>query len=228
MAAIALGLVIALSLWACSALDVVGRYSISSFDDVLKTIPDNVSTDEKNGGWSLEAPDGSVRFIWSEDYSKSPLYDVMLEIDANPFVDAGLDTSRLPDNYTIDEDMLIVGAKLGDDVLTYNGSPTPLKAYEQIVDRYRSSINFHTSLDHFGVMLGDGNMFEWAKDMETNGMMDENQDKDIVFVLNPEPLITAGVDPEKVEGWVLAEVMVMDEKGKEMEVDKFLKPFDLK
>lgn len=222
------GIAVMVFISACSALDIVGRESISSFDEVLKVIPDNVTVDEKNGGWSLEAPDGSVRFIWSEDYSKSPLYDVMLEIDAKPFVDAGLDTSRLPDNYTIDEEMLIVGAKLGDDVLTYDGNPTSLKAYEQIVEKYRGYINFHTSLDHFGVMLGDGNMFEWAKDMEINGMMKENQDKDIVFVLNPDPLIAAGVDPEKVEGWVFAEVMVMDEKGKEREVDKFLKPFDLK
>jgi hypothetical protein len=48
-----------------------------------------------------------------------------------------------------------------------------------------------------------------------------------VFVLNPEPLIAAGVDPQKVEGWAFAKVEVhMD--GKPTEVDKFLKPFDLK
>ena len=35
-------------------------------------------------------------------------------------------------------------------------------------------------------MLGNGNMFEWAKDMKTTGMTID-QDKDIVFVLNPEP-----------------------------------------
>ncbi|MDF2572392.1 MAG: hypothetical protein K0R55_3996, partial [Sporomusa sp.] len=147
---------IAVSLTACSGLkglDVVGKKSISSFDEILKTIPDNVKADEMNVGWSLEAPDGSVRFIWSEDYSKAPLHDVMLELDAEPFVNAGLDTSKLPENYAAYDGMLMVGKKLGNDELTYKGDPTPLAAYEQIVKNYRDSINYHTSLDHYGVKL---------------------------------------------------------------------------
>jgi len=105
--------------------------------------------------------------------------------------------------------------------------PPPLAAYEQIVEKYRSSINYHTSLDHYGVKLGDGNMFEWAKDLSTNSSTGENQDKDIVFVLNPEPLAAAGVDPEKVEGWVYAQVPV-EENGQTTNVWKLLKPFNLK
>jgi hypothetical protein len=62
-------------------------------------------------------------------------------------------------------------------------------------------------------------MFEWASDMSTN-------DKDIVFVLNPEPLIAAGVDPNAVEGWTYSAVSV-DVDGKPTEVYKFLKAFDL-
>lgn len=215
------------TLAACSQTDVVGKQSAVSFGEVLKAIPDNVNADETNVGWSLAAPDDTVRFIWSEDYSKSPLNDVMLEMNAKPFVDAGLDSGKLPDTYAVYNDMLMVGVKLGNDKLSYNGNPTPLAAYEQIVSRYRSLVNYHTNLDHFGVKLGDGNMFEWAKDMNENGTTKENQDKDIVFVLNPEPLIAAGVDPEKVEGWVYAQVPV-DEKGKTIQVWKFLKPFDIK
>jgi hypothetical protein len=43
------------------------------------------------------------------------------------------------------------------------------------------------------------------------------------FVLNPEPLIAAGVDPEKAEGWIYARVPADDG-----DVWKFLKVFDLK
>ncbi|SHO51372.1 hypothetical protein [Anaerocolumna xylanovorans] len=207
-------------------LDVVGKESITSFEKVLNTIPDKVKADEMNAGWSLEAPDGSVRFIWSEDYSKSPLHDVMLEFDAAPFVNAGLDVSKLPENYAAYEGMLMVGIKLGSDEMTYQGNPTPLAAYEQIVKKYRSSINYHTALDHYGVKLGGGNMFEWAKDMAVNTATDKDQDKDIVFVLNPEPLIAAGVNPEQVEGWAYAQVPV-EENGKTADVYKFLKPFNL-
>lgn len=82
------------------------------------------------------------------------------------------------------------------------------------------------ALDHYGIMLGDGNMFEWAKNLNTNTVNGQIQDKDIVFVLNPEPLIAAGVDPQKVEGWVYAQVTAEDH-GKKMEVYKFLKPFQL-
>ncbi|MZQ99135.1 MAG: hypothetical protein GT601_15830, partial [Acidaminobacter sp.] len=46
--------------------------------------------------------------------------------------------------------------------------------------------------------------------------------KDLVFVLNPEPLIQAGVDPAKLETWVFGEVEVMDEAGKAVMVEKFL------
>jgi hypothetical protein len=75
-------------------------------------------------------------------------------------------------------------------------------------------------MDHYGINLGDGNLFEWAKNLNTN-------DKDIVFVLNPEPFIKAGVDPNRIEGWIFAKVPVEDEKGRMIEVDKILKPFDL-
>lgn len=227
--AFAAGFVLLGSLAACSglkSLDVVGQESITSFDKVITTIPDQVKEDDRNAGWSLEAPDQSVRFIWSEDYSKSALHDVMLELDATPFLDAGLDPTKLPDNYAFYEDMLMVGQKLGNDPFNYQGDPTPLASYEQIVNHYRDVINYHTSLDHYGVKLGDGNMFEWAKDLNTNGYNNENQDKDIVFVLNPQPLIAAGVDPDKVEGWVYAQVPI-EENGKTTQVWKFLKPFNL-
>ncbi|ADL05144.1 hypothetical protein [Lacrimispora saccharolytica] len=208
-------------------LDVVGTESVSSFEAVLNAVPDSVKADESNGGWSLTAPDGSVRFIWSEDYSKSALHDVMLELDAAAFVNAGLDADKLPENYAAYDGMLMVGTKLGTDEPVYEGGSAPLPAFEQIVKNHRSFINYHMDLDHYGVKLGDGNMFEWAKNMETNTVKDINQDKDMVFVLNPEPLIAAGVDPEKVEGWVYAPVSVM-EGSKTLEVYKFLKPFNLK
>ena len=201
-------------------LDVVGKESITSFKAVLAAASDKVTLDEMNGGWSLAAPDGTVRFIWSKDYSKSPLHDVMLELDAQPFLDAGLDTSKLPENFAFYEGKLMVGTKLGKDELKYSGEATPLAAYEQIVSKYRDSIGYHAALDHYNVNVGDGNLFEWAKDMGTN-------DKDIVFVLNPAPFVAAGVDPSAVAGWVFAKVPV-DVAGKKTEVDKLLKPFNLK
>lgn len=220
LASIILVLTTVLSFVSCKQLDVVGNTSIKSFEAVLNTIPDNITTDETNGGWSLSAPDGSARFIWSKDFSKSPMYDVMLEFEAQPFIDAGLDVSKLPEGLVFGG-KIMVGTKLGTEALTYDGEATPLASYKKIVELKRESISYHTALDHYGVILSGGNMFEWAKDMSTN-------DKDIVFVLNPQVFIDAGVEPAKLEGWVFAKVPVMDENNKPIEVDKFLKQFNLK
>jgi hypothetical protein len=211
---------LALTAVSCGQLDVVGKESVKSFDKVLQLTPQAVTPDEMNGGWSLAAPDSGARFIWSKNYAESPLHDVMLEFDAAPFIAAGLNPERLPENFAFYEGKLMVGTKLGQETLKYTGEATPLASYEQIVKLKRSAIGYHGALDHYGVNLGDGNLFEWAKDMGTN-------DKDIVFVLNPEPFINAGVDPSGIDGWVFAKVTVDDANGKPVEVDKILKPFNL-
>jgi hypothetical protein len=216
-----LAVLLVLAVISCGKLDVVGTESVKSFDQVLRQIPQSVAPDEINGGWSLSAPDGTARFIWSKNYAESPLHDVMLEFDAAPFIAAGLDPEKLPENFAFYEGMIMVGTKLGQETLRYSGEVTPLASYEQIVKLKRSSIGYHGALDHYGVNMGDGNLFEWAKDMGTN-------DKDIVFVLNPEPFIIAGVDPARIESWAFAKVTVDDANGKPVEVDKILKGFNLR
>jgi len=211
-------------LWAvsCEKLDTVGNYSIRSFSELLKTIPQQVSGDRVNHGWSLAAPDNSARFIWSSDYAESSLFDVALEFDAVPFIAAGLDPALLPGNFNFngENNLLIVGIKWGTERLQYNGEATPLASYEHIVKLKRQAVGYHGQLDHYGIDLGHGNMFEWAKNLTNN-------DKDIVFVLNPDPFIAAGTDPDRIEGWLFTEVTVDDENGKPVQVDKILKPFDL-
>ena len=206
----------------CDKLDTVGSYSVRSFGELLNGAPQLVSRDEANLGWSLAAPDGSARFIWSRNFAESPRFDVTLEFDAAPFIAAGLDPARLPANFYFDSNgnLLVAGTKLGTEQLQYQGDTTALASYEQIVKLKRQSIGYHGAADHYGVNLGNGNLFEWAKDLKTN-------DKDIVFVLNPEPFIAAGTDPNRIEGWLFTKVTVDDENGKPVEVDKFLKPFDL-
>ncbi len=216
---IALSLVLVLALAACKQTDVIGQVATTSFETLLQAVPDKVTADDMNGGWSLSAPDDSARFIWSKDYSKSPIHDVMLEFDAKPFIDAGLDITKLPAGTAYD-DMIMIGTKYGENELKYDGDATPLGSFRQIVSLYRDRIGYHEDLDHYGVDLGNGK-FEWAKDMATN-------DKDIVFVVDPKIFTEAGVDPAKVEGWVFAKVKMKDDSGREIEVDKFLKPFDIK
>ncbi|MFP3154327.1 hypothetical protein LQZ18_07845 [Lachnospiraceae bacterium ZAX-1] len=223
-----IGAIAMFSLSACSfsPFDAVAKDSTTTFKEVLELISDRVEYEEEDAGWVLTAPDDSVRFVWSEDYSKTPLYDIMFELNTRSFLDAGLVISKMPRGYVFYENKLMIGKKLGSDELKYSGEITPLDAYEQIVKHHRHVIGYHTALDHYNVDLGNGNFFEWAKDFSINTETKENQDQDIVFVLNPEPFIEAGVDPQKVEGWTYMTVTV-DVDGKPTEVYKFLKPFDL-
>ena len=201
-----------------SQLDVVADKSISSFESVINELP--IEADSEDSSWILTAPDNSAKFLWSKDFSSTTDYDVKLELDSQPFINAGLDISKLPEG-AINGDKIILGTDLSDEKLTYTDGATPLDSYKKIVEKSRDSIGYHAALDHYGIDLENGNMFEWAKDISTN-------DKDIVFVLNPQMFIDAGVNPQEVEGWVFAKVETMDKDGKKIEVDKFLKPFDLK
>jgi trans-aconitate methyltransferase len=103
-------------------------------------------------------------------------------------------------------------------MLNQNVKNGAVAQFEANAGYIRQNIGYHTAMDHYNIDFGNA-MFEWAKDMSSN-------DKDIVFVLNPEPLIAAGVEPKNVDGWTYAQVPVM-QGGKETQVYKFLKPFDL-
>ncbi|MDR3287823.1 MAG: hypothetical protein LBT22_00140 [Peptococcaceae bacterium] len=214
-------LAVAVGCGAGKSLDVVGNASVTSISAVFDALPAEITVDEATGAWALSAPDNSARFLWAPDYSVSGMHDIMLEYALQPFLEAGLDVGQLPEMFTILGDQTVmIGTKLGDDRITYDGAPTPIASYEKLVELYRDTVGYHAALDHHNVSVGDGNLFEWADDLRTN-------DKDIVFALNPEPLIAAGVDPEKVEGWAYTTVPI-DVNGKSVDVYKFLKPFDLR
>jgi hypothetical protein len=198
--------------------DIVGRSAVASFSAMLEALPIEVA--EGNGVWVLSAPDGSARFAWRKDADAFRAYDAYIWFDAKPFVDAGLDLSKLPEG-AASGDEIVLGTKLSQEPLVYEGAVTPAASFEQIVKLDRNSIGYHAALDHYGITFSEGTLFEWAKDLSTN-------DKDIVFVLNPDIFLKAGANPSKVEGWAFAKVPVEDARGRKFDADKFLKPFDLK
>ncbi len=206
---------------ACDQLDVVAKIAVTSFEALLNKMQNQIAFDEAEGRWVLIAPTGE-KFEWSKDFSTSQS-DIKFEFEATPFIQAGLDVEKLEaSQYVYDEEAgkIRMPFELSEDQFSYSKEATPLDTFRQIVKTNRKSIGYHEDLGHFGISLGEGNTFEWAKDMSQN-------DKDIVFVLNPQPFIDAGVDPSKIEGWVFGKVKIMDDKGKEIEVDKLLKPFEL-
>jgi hypothetical protein len=204
---------------AFTTTDLVGRSAITSFKALLDALPERPALGDDDM-WVLSAPDGSAIFAWRAKESEARVRDVYIQFDARPFIDAGLDVSKLPKG-VIEGDKIVIGTKLSNGPLVYEGDITPLSSFEQIVKLDRDSIGYHAALDHYGVTLSDGTLFEWAKDVFRN-------DKDVVFAVNPQTFIDAGVDPSRVEGWVFAKVPVEDAKGRKIDADKFLKPFNLK
>jgi hypothetical protein len=204
--------------------DVVGAGAVTSFQamiDALKMPPALVEDDDM---WVLTAPDGGAAFWWRASANDGRNFDVYISIDAEPFVKAGLDVSKLPAEMKgalESRGKLTLGKKLSVDPLAYEGDVTPLSSFEWIVRLDRDAVGYHTALDHYGVTVSDGSLLEWARDMTVN-------DKDLVFVLNPQVFIDAGADPAKVEGWSFGKVTVEDARGRKFDADKFLKPFDLK
>jgi hypothetical protein len=209
----------ALFLTACEQLDVISAGAAASFEKMLEVLPAAPDAAETAGHWEINPPDKSAKFVWQKESAAASGYDVYIEFAAAPFVEAGLDVNRLPEG-TLRGDKLVFGIRL-EKAAAPAADESPAASFREIIWANPDIFGYHAALDHYGIDLGGGNMFEWAKDMETN-------DKDIVFVLNPEPFTAAGADPAKISGWVFTKVPTMDAAGSKIEVNKILKPFDLK
>lgn len=224
--------ILALVFTGCGTTDVVAQYANISFASVIKVSGSRVQWSAPDYAWSLSSVSGDT-VLFSADFSRNASSagmadmdkpDVEFVFDAAPFLSSGLDITKLPQTegikYEIEDGMLMLHFELSSARFAPEAKSSLGATFAEIVKAERSRIGYHEKLDHYGIKLGNGNMFEWAKDMTKN-------DKDIVFVLNPEPFIAAGVDPSKMSGWVFAKVEMKDDAGKTIFVDKLLKPFNL-
>ena len=196
-----------LFLTGCSALDVVGKDAIRAFGDLLVVLPA-----EENGadGWRITAPDKSAWFDWDNQ-------SVSMTVDAQPFVSAGMDPNKLENGIVGGNNLVFFSPAFN--MLNQNAQSGPLEQFEKNAGFLREHVGYHMGMDHYNISLGSGNMFEWAKNLDIN-------ESDIVFVLNPDPLIAAGVQPDSVDGWIYAKVAVHI-NGRPADEWKFLKPFEL-
>ena len=183
--------------------------SIVSFEALSQSIEWKSEGDK----FTLVAPDQSVSLAINQSFASEN--DVVMSVDAAPFVAAGLDVSKLPEGFYVDGRLNYVTSIEG--TTTYTNVT---EAFADILSIQADLVGYHAALDHYGLSLQDGNVFEWAADVNTN-------DKDIVFVLNPQTLIDAGTNVEAVEAWIFAEVEIMQADGTMKMVPKLLKPFDL-
>ncbi len=208
---LALMLSAALLLTGCAALDVVLAHSRTSLDDLLAAYPALLGEDA-SGRYERVSVDGETALLVSRDFAASGAYDILIETPLKPFLDAGLDETKLSNGFRADGGLLYLSADFGGSAgknAGVSGAIVDAAGFAPM------ALSFHASLGHFGLSLGGGK-FEWAQDYQTN-------DKDIVFVLDVAALTALGVDAANVSGWTL--MTMQDDAGKDFDV--LLKPYSL-
>lgn len=196
----------------CSGTDVVSKYSLESFAGIVDQYPRLVKDNTQADQYYDFAVDGETVLRISHDYKLTGPDDIMLETPLQPFVDAGLDISKLGEGYKVIDNMLYLTADYGNGAGTKDNVTDALFAS---VASDRSVLTYHQQLDHYGIKLTAGK-FEWAKDYTEN-------DKDIVFVIKAQPLKNLGVDVNNIKGWTYSTVQEADGSN----VDVLLKAYDL-
>lgn len=196
----------------CAATDVVLKYSPDSLDAIVDAYPAIVTDNTAIDHYYYVTVDSETTLKVSRDYSLTGKEDIVIQTPLQPFLDAGLDVTKLGDGYRADDTMFYMTADYG------NGTgmkDTLTKSVFESVTYNRATLSYHQALDHYGVKLPGGKI-EWAKDYKTN-------DKDIVFVIAAKPLVDIGVDVQNIDGWVFK--TMQDEDGND--IDVLLKPYDL-
>lgn len=189
--------------------DVVKRFAITSFNDLMIS---GLKKERTDSSWVITLPDNTSNLILKTDRSGTA---VSLVMDAKPFVDAGLDVNKLPSDMKVENNKLSITSIYGNKKLKDNSIAID-NIFDNIVTAYRDKLSYHNTLGHFGLAVGDGNAFEFAKDISKN-------EKDIVIALNPDTLSKASVDINKVNGFIVADVKM--DNGKT--VKKLLKVFNI-
>lgn len=196
----------------CAGTDVVLKYSSDSFSQIVESYPDIVADNTLTDHYYYLSVDGATTLKISHDYELTGMDDIMIQTPLAPFLSAGLATDKLGTGYKVVDDMLLITADYE------NGTgmqDTIADSLFESVAYDRSLLSYHQELDHYGIALPTGKL-EWAKDYSVN-------DKDIVFIIQVQPLREIGVEVTSIDGWIFATVKEADGT----DVDVLLKPYNL-
>lgn len=216
--ALAGGLVLA----GCQSTDRAAKTAETSFEALTQAIPGRVMLHSDEGKWVIHGPGGSESLVLSSDFSANGP-DIAIRFDGDPFVAAGLMISKLPpDQYSYDRisGEITVSSEYGNDKFPADAQKSAADAFRQIVKARPELVGHHEEGGHYKLSLQNGNSFVWAKDMASNKT-------DMAFALNPKPLIDAGADMSRIEGWALTKMETTDHNGKSAADEVLMKGFNI-
>jgi hypothetical protein len=202
---------------------------LKAINEIVKAYPEKKGYHNELKHWGFALPSGE-KFEWSKDMSANKA-DFAMVMLADPLVEAGLDINKLDKNEWLYEpaakdssgndlpNRLIRPYNVSDKKQTSNGSEDSMR---RLLKEDPSIIKYHEAQNHFRLLLGNGNEVQWTEELGKN-------DADMIFVLNAEPLVKAGLDVNKLEGsgWVFREAS-SDNMGMGESPDQIVKLFDIK
>ena len=173
-------------------MDVVANYAVTSFE-TLGEVVEVVAYD--GGSYVVYSPNRKEQFAFGGD--------VLLIFDNAPFIAAGLNLDMFEGSNFIAEGSYLVFTS--ESVAGIANAGGAIDSIEAIIRSNRRHMHYHMDHDLFELHLGD-HTFRWAREIRdnTHGM---------TFVLNPEPFIAAGLNPDALEGWILADVALEHGRG---------------
>jgi hypothetical protein len=187
-------------------LDVVSNYAVDSFENLGVVI----EIINHEGAYQAISPNRNEIIIFGER--------VDLKFYSSPFLSAGFAPDKFEGDIIQQGDYFIIPSS-GTEIALESGYSI-FDIFENLLRSNRDSLEYHMDHDVFEFHLGGGHSFRWAKEWQTNT-------SGMVFVLNPEPFINAGLSPQALEGWALVNVTLQHGRGQT--VSRLLKnhPFTL-
>jgi len=211
----------ALFLTSCASWDLLGIGAAEAFERVMEDADEVWDEEEETFlGWQLYMPGADTFLFLYGDYW--PL-DIALAVDYRPFRDAGFAGFRhIEDGIISPYGHIWIGASFEIDAAGQTDEMTPRAAFEQILSYRPELIAYHDTGHHYMLHFGDsGHMIMFARDIST-------QEAGMVFMLNPQPFINAGVDVRNVSGWHFGPHETMTIRGQNVTMDFLVKTFDLR
>ncbi len=202
--------------------------ALDAFNKIVKAYPEKKGFHDALKHWGFELPTGE-KFEWSKDMSANKA-DFAMVMLADPLVEAGLDVTKLGDDWLYEPagkddkgndlpNRLIKPYNVSDKKQTSNGSEDSMR---RLLKAENEMVSYHKDQQHYGLTLGEGNQVQWTEKLGLNNA-------DMIFVLKAEPLVKAGLDVNKLDGsgWVFKEASE-DDMGMGASPDQIVQIYDIK
>lgn len=176
-----------------------GDLGYKAFGSIIKENKDKVGFHAELSHWGYTMPTGE-KLEWTKDTAANAA-DLALVILADPFINAGLDVKKLDDkewlfNPAAKEEGKDLPNRL---VRPFNVSDKKQKssgsedAMRRIIRQNPSLIKYNENSKKYSISLGNGFEAQWTEKVGAT-------ESDIIFIINADSLIKAGVDKNKLQG----------------------------